>query len=285
MDANALRARLRQKPALLAPGIYDALTAALAEQAGFEAAYLSGAQIAYTRLGSPDIGLVAMTEVAETILRIRERVALPLIVDADTGFGNALNAQRTVRLFERAGACAIQIEDQDFPKRCGHLRDKILIPARAMVGKLRAALDARDTALIIARTDAVAIEGFDAAMDRADAYLDAGADVLFIEAPETTGQLRQVAARFGNRAPLMANMIEGGRTPLATTDELGALGYGLVIFPGALVRFVSRQTQEFFASLHAHGTTAPFHGRMHDFAGLNDLLGTPGILERGRGYE
>ena len=201
---NALRARLAQPTALLAPGVFDALTASMAEAAGFEALYLSGASIAYTLLGRPDIGLVSMTEVAEVMARIRDRVALPVIVDADTGWGNALNVQRTVRVFERAGASVIQLEDQTSPKRCGHLRDKSLISAREMVGKIQAAVDARTDALIMARTDAIAVEGLEAALDRAEQYLAAGADALFIEAPEDAAQLQTIADRFAARVPLLA---------------------------------------------------------------------------------
>ena len=168
MNALTLSARLARPPILIAPGVYDALTALVAEHSGFEALYVSGAGIAYTRLGRPDIGLVGMSEVSQTVALIRDRVGAHLIVDADTGYGNALNVQRTVRLLERAGANAIQIEDQDFPKRCGHLDDKALIPAEEMAGKIKAAVDARASSetLIIARTDAVAVEGFDRALAR-----------------------------------------------------------------------------------------------------------------------
>ena len=185
-----LKARLGDERILLAPGIYDALTGLVAERAGAEAVYLSGASIAYTRFGRPDIGLVTMTEVGEVIAAIRDRISLPLIVDADTGFGNALNVQRTVRMFERFGADMIQLEDQTLPKRCGHLAGKTLVGTGEMVGKIKAALDARsaDTTLIMARTDAIAVEGIEAALDRADAYLEAGADVLFVEAPQTDAQ-------------------------------------------------------------------------------------------------
>lgn len=282
---NEFRSRLQTSPPLLAPGVYDALSAAMAEEAGFEAAYLSGASIAYTLLGRPDIGLVSMTEVAEVMARIRERVALPVIIDADTGFGNALNTQRTVKVFERAGASVIQLEDQSFPKRCGHLQDKKLIPAAEMAGKIRAAVDARDTALIMARTDAIAVEGFSAALDRAEMYLEAGADILFVEAPEDRAQMDTICARFGARAPLLANMVEGGKTPLASVDELGAIGYRIVIFPGGLVRALAWAAREYFASLKAHGTTDPFRNRMFDFKGLNDMLGTAAMLERGRSYD
>ena len=239
MTDTTLRSRLAAPPILVAPGVYDALTAHLAERAGFSAVYVSGAGIAYTRLGRPDIGLVAMSEVADTVALIRDRVGSHLIVDADTGYGNALNVARTVRLFERAGANAIQIEDQDFPKRCGHLDNKTLIPAQEMVGKIKAALDARHSreTLVIARTDAIAVEGFEPAIARAVAYRDAGADVLFVEAPKTRDELRRIAPALKG-VPLMANMVEGGRTPALKAADLEALGFALVIFPGGIVRAV-----------------------------------------------
>jgi 2-methylisocitrate lyase-like PEP mutase family enzyme len=285
MHAALLRARLQENRALLCPGVYDGLSAALAVEAGFEALYLSGASIAYTMLGGPDIGLTSMTEVAGVLGRIRERVDLPVIVDADTGWGNALNVQRTVRALERSGASALQIEDQAFPKRCGHLDGKTLVSTAEMVGKIRAATDARDGALIVARTDAIAVEGLPRALDRADAYVEAGADVLFVEAPETLEQMRTIVERFGHRLPLLANMVEGGRTPIESADELAALGFRIVIFPGGTVRALARLLQEYFGSLRATGTTAPFRDRMLDFAGLNAVLGTQEILRRGRAYE
>ena len=283
----SLRQRLAEDAILVAPGVYDALSAALASDAGFQAVYLSGASVAYTRLGGPDLGLVSVTEVADTIARIRERVATPLIADADTGFGNALNVGRTVRLFERAGASCIQLEDQSFPKRCGHLKGKTLVPATEMVGKVRAALDARASAdtLIMARTDAIAVEGFKAALDRAERYVEAGADVLFVEAPESEEQMRDLNARFAGRVPLLANMVEGGRTPFLAADALEALGYSVVIFPGGLVRALTKAAQDYFATLQAHGTTTPFADRMLDFDGLNALLGTEAILAAGAKYD
>src|SRR5262249_26669978 len=185
--AEALHSLLARKPIIVAPGVYDAFTALIAAQAGFDTLYVSGAAIAYTRLGRPDIGLGSMTEVAQTVAMIRDRVTANLIVDADTGYGNAPNVARTVQQFKRARAHPIQIEDQDFPKRCGHLGGKVVISAPEMCGKLRAALDARQTSetLIIARTDAIAVEGFDRAIERAISYCDAGADILFVEAPKT----------------------------------------------------------------------------------------------------
>jgi 2-methylisocitrate lyase-like PEP mutase family enzyme len=283
----SLKQRLSRTPAIVAPGVYDALTAALATQAGFEALYVSGAAIAYTRLGRPDIGLVSMSEVAETIGLIRDRTALPLVVDADTGYGNALNVQRTVRLFERAGANAIQLEDQTFPKRCGHLREKTLVPAAEMAGKVRAAVDARasEETLIIARTDAIAVEGFEAAVVRARLYAEAGADVLFIEAPQSRGELSAVTASLGDLRPLLANMVEGGDTPLSSTRELEDLGFRLVIFPGGVVRALAKAAQDYYGSLARHGTNEPFRDRMFDFAALNALVGTPEMLALGKRYE
>src|SRR5256885_3068542 len=213
--AQSLRARISRKPIVVAPGVYDPFTALVATQAGFETLYVSGAAIAYTRLGRPDIGLVSMSEMAETVTLIRDRLDAHLVVDADTGYGNAINVMRTVRAFERAGATAIQLEDQDFPKRCGHLDGKALIPAAEMIGKLKAALDTRASAdtLIVARTDAVAVEGFDRAIERATRYKEAGADMLFVEAPKSREELARIAKALPG-VPLLANMVEGGKTPI-----------------------------------------------------------------------
>ena len=284
---NALKTRLAQAKPLLVPGVYDALTALIAEQAGFEALYLSGASIAYTRLGRSDIGLTTATEVAETLACITERVALPVIVDADTGFGNALNTQRTVRSFERAGAAMIQLEDQTFPKRCGHLDGKAVIPVAEACGKLKAALDARHDAgtLILARTDALAVEGLDAALDRAEAYLACGVDALFIEALRTPEQMDAACRRFAQRVPLLANMVEGGKTPVQDAGELGARGFRIVIFPGGTARAVAHTLQAYYQSLKTHGTTAPMKESMLDFDQLNALIGTPQLLQQGRRYE
>jgi 2-methylisocitrate lyase-like PEP mutase family enzyme len=286
MTDTTLRSRLAAPPILIAPGVYDALTAHLAERAGFSAVYVSGAAIAYTRLGRPDIGLVAMSEVADTVALIRDRVRSHLIVDADTGYGNALNVARTVRIFERAGASAIQIEDQDFPKRCGHLDNKILVPAQEMVGKIKAALDARQSheTLVIARSDAIAVEGFEQAMARAVSYREAGADILFVEAPKTRDELKRIPPALKG-VPVMANMVEGGKTPSLNAADLQALGFSLVIFPGAIVRAVAHAAGEFYASLAANGTSEPFRNRMYDFEGLNDVIGTPAMIALGRKYE
>jgi 2-methylisocitrate lyase-like PEP mutase family enzyme len=282
----SLRARLTDPCILLAPGVYDGLTAALAAEAGFEAVYLSGAAVAYTRLGRPDIGLTSVTEMADTMALIRDRVDLPVIIDADTGFGNALNAQRTMRLYERAGANALQLEDQTYPKRCGHLSDKSLIPASEMAGKIAAMADARasEETLIIARTDAIGVEGFEPALERAETYVAAGADVLFVEAPRSGGELRQIARHFASRVPLLANMVDGGVTPVQGAAELEQIGYDIVIFPGGIVRALARTAQDYYASLRANGSNRPFSDRMFDFNGLNEKIGTADMLAQGKRY-
>jgi 2-methylisocitrate lyase-like PEP mutase family enzyme len=284
---TTLKNRLQSPDIVTAPGVYDAFSALLVAQAGFDAAYLSGASIAYTRFGRPDIGLLSLDDVAHVTGSIRERVDLHLVVDADTGFGNALNVQRTVRLLERAGASAIQLEDQTSPKRCGHLDGKTLVPAAEMAGKIRAAVDARRSAgtLVVARTDAVAVEGLDAALDRMDRYADAGADVLFVEALRTPADMATALTRLAPRAPMLANMVEGGKTPILPAAELQALGYRIAIFPGGTVRALSFALQGYLASLRQHGTTEPWWPQMLQFDQLNQLIGTPEMLAAGKEYE
>ncbi len=286
-DAETLRSRLARKPIVVAPGVYDPFTALVATQAGFSTLYVSGAAIAYTKLGRPDIGLVTMTEVTQSLALIRDRVDAHLVVDADTGYGNALNVVRTVREFERAGATAIQLEDQDFPKRCGHLDGKTLIPAQEMCGKIRAAVDSRRSCetLIMARTDAVAVEGFDRAIERVQMYREAGADMLFVEAPRSRDDLARVATTLGGSLPLLANMVEGGKTPTLPAAELEALGFAIVIFPGAIVRALGFMASEFYGSLASHGSNEPYRNRMLDFNGINELIGTPEMMALGKRYE
>jgi 2-methylisocitrate lyase-like PEP mutase family enzyme len=286
MASAPLQALLVRPQPLLAPGVYDALSALVAEQAGFEALYLSGASIAYTRLGRSDIGLTTATEVAQTLAHITDRVGLPVIVDADTGFGNALNVQRTVRDFERAGAAMIQLEDQGFPKRCGHLDGKTVVATEEMCGKLRAALDARRNGqtLILARTDVLAIEGMEVALERAERYLECGVDALFIEALRDPEQMRAACERFASRIPLLANMVEGGKTPVLSAQELGALGFRIVIFPGGTARTVAHTLARYYGTLKKDGTTAAMRGEMLDFDGLNAVIGTPELLAAGKKY-
>ena len=269
------------------PGVYDALGALLVAEAGFETAYLSGASIAYARFGKPDLGLLSLDDVATTLAAISGRVDLPIIVDADTGFGNALNVIQTVKRLEREGAAAIQLEDQTFPKRCGHLGGKSLISSGEMTGKIKAAVDARQSpdTLIIARTDAAAVEGIDAALERAGHYAEAGADVLFVEAPGSQSDLQRVVDQFAGRQPVMANMVEGGLTPALTTADLEAMGISLVIFPGGLARATIFMAREYLASLRQNGSTEPYRARMVDFSGLNDFLKTDEYLKTGEKYK
>ena len=272
---------------VLAPGIYDALSGLIATQTGAKAVYLSGASLAYTRFGRSDVGLVSVSEVHDTLAAVTDRIDTPVIVDADNGFGNALNVQRTVRYFERAGAAAIQLEDQSFPKRCGHLDGKKLISCGEMVGKVKAALDSRrsDSTLIIARTDARAVEGLDAALERAEAYREAGADLLFIEAPQSIDEMRQLCGTFRGRVPLLANMVEGGKTQIKSAKDLADLGYSIAIFPGGAVRAISRHLQAYYDGLLANGSNAGFAERMHDFNGLNEIIETAELLDLGKHYE
>lgn len=283
----SLKKQLKGPNIVVAPGCYDAFSAMLVANAGFTCAYVTGASIAYTRLGAPDIGLVSMTEVANVVSLIRERNEIPMIVDGDTGYGNALNTRRTVRLFEQSGANAIQLEDQTFPKRCGHLKGKTVISAAEMVGKLKAAVDSRrsDEFLIMARTDAIGVEGYDAAVERAERYLEAGADMLFIEAPENDQQQRDMCKRFKGRAPLLANMVEGGATPLKSTKELQEIGYGIAIFPGGLFRAMSYAAIRYYEALKRDGITDAVRDRMYDFQEMNKILGTDDWLAQGAQYD
>jgi 2-methylisocitrate lyase-like PEP mutase family enzyme len=283
--ARRLRQLLAGEP-FIAPGCYDAFTGLLVERAGFACAYVSGASIAFTRLGRPDLGLTTLTEVAETVGNIRERIGLPLVVDGDNGFGNALNVKRTIRLLEKMGASAIQLEDQTLPKRCGHLDGKSLVSTGEMLGKLRAAQDARVDAdtVIVARTDAIAVDGFDAGLERAHAYAEAGADVLFVEALRSVEQFERVGRELGGRVPLLANMVEGGKTPLLSIAELGRLGFRMAIHPGAMVRVVGHAAAGYLATLRADGTTRGMLDRMYDFATLNEVIGTAAMLRDGDRY-
>jgi 2-methylisocitrate lyase-like PEP mutase family enzyme len=286
-QATDLRKQLAGSEAIIAPGVYDALTALMVEQAGFQCAYVSGASISFTRIGRPDLGLTTLTEVADSVSNMRERTEIPLVVDADTGFGNALNVRRSVRLLERMGATGIQLEDQTSPKRCGHLAGKSMVSTAEMVGKLKAAVDARndDDTLIVARTDAIAIDGIDAAIERGHAYIDAGADVLFVEAPGDKDQLARVGDELGARIPLLANMVEGGKTPLTPANELAELGFRLVIYPGAMVRIISFAAQAYLQELKEKGTTAGLLDKMNQFDQIMDLVGLQESIAEGKAYD
>lgn len=259
----SLRKIVQRRQAVLAPGAANALFARIIEDLGFECIYVTGAGIANMALGAPDIGLTTLDDIAQTVSRIADAVNLPLIVDADTGFGNAVNTWRTMKVLERAGAAAIQLEDQDFPKRCGHFNGKGVIPLAEMLPKIKAAADARtkDT-LIIARTDALAVDGLDAALERAEAFIAAGADMTFVEAPRDAEQMRRIAA-LG--VPQIANIVHGGKTPALPQNELAMMGFGLVLYANAALQAAVRASSEVLASLKATGSLAAVHHRLASF--------------------
>jgi 2-methylisocitrate lyase-like PEP mutase family enzyme len=225
-----LRAKLGERRGLLVPGAANALAARIIEDLGFEAVYLTGAGVTNSFWGLPDLGFVSLTEIAQHTATIREAVNIPIVVDADTGFGNALNVRHCVRVLERAGADAIQIEDQTMPKKCGHFSNKSVISVEEMAGKIKAAVDARGSGdfLIIARTDAVAVEGFEPAIERIQRYIEAGADVTFVEAPERADELRKIPQRLS--VPQVINVVVGGKTPVFSQEELAKMGFGLVLY-------------------------------------------------------
>lgn len=259
----ALRDIVSRREAVLVPGAANALFARLIEDLGFECVYVTGAGIANMALGAPDIGLTTLDDIAQTVSRIADAVSLPLIVDADTGFGNAVNTWRTMKVLERAGASAIQLEDQDFPKRCGHFNGKGVIPLGEMLPKIKAAADARtkDT-LIIARTDALAVEGIDAAFERAQAFIEAGADMTFVEAPRDADQMRRIAA-LG--VPQVANIVHGGKTPPLLQSELADMGFGIVLYANAALQAAVHASTEVLASLKANGSLDAVHDRLASF--------------------
>ncbi|QWC84481.1 isocitrate lyase/PEP mutase family protein [Nocardioidaceae bacterium] len=270
---SALLAR-PERPLLL-PGAPNALTARVIEQAGFEAVYVSGAGVTNTYLGMPDLGLMSATELAGHVAAMADSVEIPLVVDADTGFGNALNVQRTVRQLERAGAAAIQLEDQVSPKKCGHFEGKGVVTVEEMVGKVKAAVDARhsDDTLIIARTDALAGEGIDAAIDRAGAYAEAGADILFVEAPRTHEQMARVVRDVPGIH--MANMVEGGLTPLTSREELGQLGFSIALYANAAMRGAVAGMRQVMEHLIDHGDTLDAGDLMISWADRQELVRKP----------
>ena len=253
---NPLRTLLAPGAGLLLPGAGNALTARLVESAGFPAVYLTGAGISNWWLGAPDIGLTSAAEVAAHIAACREAVSIPIVADGDTGFGNAVNLVRTVKMFERAGAGAIQIEDQVYPKRCGHFEGKAVVPPGEFVQKIKAAVDARSSSdfLVIARTDARAVEGFDAALDRAAAYREAGADLLFVEAPANTAELREIPRRLPG--PHLCNIVHGGKTPMLPRDELAAMGYAGVLYANAALQAAMLAMQRTLLHLQQTGSLA-----------------------------
>jgi 2-methylisocitrate lyase-like PEP mutase family enzyme len=280
-----LRALIERPEILVAPGAYDPFIARCVEAAGFEAVYMTGAGVSHVRLGQPDLGLLTFTEMVDQAGRIADAVELPVFADADTGYGNALNVMRTVRAYERAGLAGLHIEDQEMPKRCGHFDSKRVIDLDEMTGKIKAALDARVDAdfVIIARTDARTALGLEQAMERAYAFEQAGADVIFFESPLSEEELALVGRSFSK--PTLANMVETGKTPMLPAQRLQELGFNVVIHPGAVGRFISKQLHEFLARLRAEGSTLSQLDRMSDFKTQNDIVGLPQMLELAQRYK
>ena len=268
-----LRQLLRQPGIIVAPGAYDCLTAKIIEREGFPAVYMTGAGTAVTRVGKPDLGFVSLTEMLANASAIASTISVPLIADADTGYGGALNVYRTVREYEKVGVAALHIEDQAFPKRCGHLDGKEVVPLAEMVVKLRAAGAARtdEDFVIIARTDALAVTGLDDTLRRCAAYAAAGADVLFVEAFRTQAEIDRVRREVD--VPLLYNFVEHGKSPLISVSQLEALGFKIVIFPGSLMLSVCTLAQRILREIRQHGTTAGLLGEMGSVVDLFNLMG------------
>jgi 2-methylisocitrate lyase-like PEP mutase family enzyme len=283
-----LRERLTKPEALGVPGVHDGLSARMVAGAGFEVAFVSGAGVSMSRFGQADFGYIGLSDLADTVRAMSISAPnLALIVDIDTGFGNAINTAQTVRVLERAGANALQIEDQTLPKRCGHLAGKSVIPASEMVGKLRAACDARKSrdTLIIARTDALAVTGFEDALERGEMYLEAGADALFIEAPQNLEQMQHISKRFSGRIPLVHNLVEGGKSPVAGVDDLTELGYKIALFPLMFLNAGVPAQLRLLEHVRTAGNTAHFDEKLASLRDLNALLGVPELLELGAQFE
>lgn len=279
-----LKAGVSDKSIVVAPGAHDALTARVIEKAGFPAVYMTGYGQAASHLGCPDVGLLSLTEMVDRARNIASCVDIPVIADADTGFGNAINTMRTIKLYEAAGVAAVQLEDQVSPKRCGHMTGREVIAKEEMVGKIKAATDARSDQdlLVIARTDARTVYGIDEALERGKAYEEAGADIIFIESPENIGELKRINKEIG--IATLANMVEGGRTPLVTSTELETYGFNLVIFPTASTYITSKAMMQLMSTLMKEGTTAGMIDQMVTFSEFNALIGLPEINELGKKY-
>lgn len=278
-----LRQLLASGRTVVAPGVFDGLSARLTEQAGFAAVYASGGAIARSA-GIPDLGLLSLSEIVARLETIVDAIAVPVIADADTGYGNALNVQRAVRAFERTGVAALHLEDQTFPKKCGHYEDKGLVPVGEMAQKLKAARDALSDHdfIIIARTDAIAVEGFAAALDRAGAYGEAGADAIFVEAPTTEEEIAAVARRFPGWK--LINMFQGGKTPLLPVARLEALGYNIVIIPSDLQRAAIKAMQRALECIARDGSTGAMTGDMASFKEREAVIDTAGYIARDQRY-
>jgi 2-methylisocitrate lyase-like PEP mutase family enzyme len=269
---------------LLLPVVHDALCAKIAAKAGFKAISAAGYANTASLLGKPDVSLLTLSEMVDAAWRIADAADLPVFADGDTGHGGVINVIRTVKLFEKAGVAALFIEDQVAPKRCGHMSGKQVIPTAEMVAKLKAALDARSDPdlIIMARTDALSVHGLDDALERAHRYVEAGADMIFVEAPETVAEMRRITTEI--KAPALANMIPGGRTPILTARELQAMGYAAVAYPTANTYIIARAVQAFFEDLYRSGTPLGFADRMMHFEDFNALVGLPEIRSQEQKY-
>ncbi|WP_307746165.1 isocitrate lyase/phosphoenolpyruvate mutase family protein [uncultured Phascolarctobacterium sp.] len=287
---NKQRKRLQellQKPDILVlPGVYDALTAKIAAEVGFEALVMGGYSIAASRLGQPDVGYLSMTEMTQALKGIVDATELPVFADGDTGYGNALSVRRTMQEYERAGAAAVLFEDQVWPKRCGHMAGKQVIEAAEHARKLRAAADARTDSdfLLIARTDARAVNGLDDAIERGKLYLANGAEALFIEAPQNIGELETIARAFPDTV-LIANMIEGGRTPNLTAKDLENIGFKIVFWPCSALYVITQAFKEALTVLHETGTTKGYEDKMMHFSDFNRFIGLESYMELEKRYK
>lgn len=284
-NGKKLKERLQKDEVLIAPGAYDPLCAKIIEKSGFEAVYMTGYGTSASVLGEPDVGLLTMTEMLERAQNITAAVNVPVIADADTGYGNAVNVMRVVKAYEKVGIAAIQLEDQVAPKKCGHMLGREVISKDEMVGKIHAAVDARESkdTLIMARTDARTTFGIDEALARGHAYEDAGADILFIESVESEEEMKQVTSSF--KVPVLANMIETGRTPLKSKSELQAIGYDLAIFPCTSTFVVAKALTDLMNHLKKNGTTEDYSNNMLTFEGFTDIAGLPEIRESEEKYK
>jgi 2-methylisocitrate lyase-like PEP mutase family enzyme len=282
-STTKLRTLLASGRIAVAPGAFDGLSARLVEQAGFKAIYASGGAIARSA-GVPDLGLLSMSAIVDRLAAMVDVVEIPVVADADTGYGNALNSQAAARAFERAGVAALHLEDQTFPKKCGHYDDKGLVPVAEMTQKLKAMRDALHDPdfIVIARTDAIAVEGFSAAIERASAYIDAGADMIFVEAPTSEAEIEAIAKRLPGWK--LINMFEGGKTPLLPASRLEALGYHLVIVPSDTQRAAIKAMQRALAALARDGSTAALRDDMVSFKEREAVIGTAAYLDRDKRY-
>lgn len=276
---SRLKKRLQQGPIVIAPGVYEMISAKMADRMGFDALYMTGYGTVASYLGMPDAGIASFTDMLDRVGRFASITSTPLICDADTGFGGLLNVMHTVRNYERAGACMIQIEDQEFPKKCGHMLGRRVVPTETMVDRIRVAVETREDPnfLVIARTDARTTLGLDEALRRAEAYARAGADVLFVESPESIEEMQQICRSF--QIPCLANMVEGGRTPVLSREDLQAIGYRLAIFPATAFLAAGAAYDRLYRHFAEAGSSNGLDTPLHDFQKFSQLMGFDWVAE------